>query len=108
MSYRLYRVPTAGGDIADGSLLGQYDTFDAALEARDDDTATLFAQTELGASLLACHQIVGVDLADGVSSCPVTTHIPRANGAAPGDVEDVRAWLRRVHSPLPPTSFDEA
>ena len=99
MTYRLYRVPSAGGDISAGSFLGEYDTFDDALEARDDDAAALFAQTERGASLLACHQIVGVDTSQAASWCPVTTHVPRsANVEGDHEVTEVRDWLRRVHA----------
>lgn len=94
MSYQLYRVDAPCADIRTGVLLGTYSSFDDALSARDDDTAQLCQETGPGQVLLACHQILGPGTAGAATAHPVTSHIPRA----PGEADDTREWLRRIHT----------
>lgn len=96
MSYQLYRVASPCADVRSGVLLGTYRTFDEALCARDDDTARLFATTGTGQTLLACHQIVGPGSAGDNTAHPVTSHIPRGSGE--DEADDMREWLRRIHT----------
>lgn len=100
MSYRLYRVADPCGDITDGTLLGEYDTFDAALDARDDDTAAMFGDTTPGHVLRACHQIVGPGALGHDTPHPVTSELPRPVGnRGADDVEEARQWLHHIHTP---------
>jgi|SRR5579885_2939628 len=98
MSYQLYRVTAPCADVNTGLLLGNYDTFDDALSARDDDTAQLFAQTTPGHLLLACHQILGPGTLGPATAHPVTSELPRSVSSRQDDVSDARAWLRRIHT----------
>jgi hypothetical protein len=98
MSYQLYRVASPCADVSTGMLLGDYDTFDDALCARDDDTAQLFEGTTPGQVLLACHQILGPGALGPATSHPVTSEMPRAAAGHDDDITDAREWLRRIHT----------
>jgi hypothetical protein len=98
MSYRLYRVTSPCADVSTGMLLGDYDTFDDALYARDDDTERLFAATAPGQVLLACHQILGPGALGTATAHPVTSEMPRGETPGVDDILDAREWLRRIHT----------
>lgn len=98
MTYRLYRVAVPGGDVDSGSWLGDFDSYDDALRARDDDAVRTFRRTPRGDVLLACHQILGPGAAGPCTAHPVTTELPRsATADVARDVADTEAWLRAVH-----------
>lgn len=96
MTYTLYRVddPT---DPLSNVAIGEYATFEAALDARDDDTARLFARTGAGLVLTAHHQIVGPGALGHATAHPITTCLPRASHPVDGEVGDARRWLKQIH-----------
>jgi hypothetical protein len=99
MTYCLYRVADPTDDEATGVNLGEFATFEAAIEARDDDTARLFADTEAGATLVIHHQIVGPGALGSATRHPVSSGLPRSTPATLEEVADVRRWLEEIHRP---------
>ena len=97
MTYTLYRVDDPTGDPLNGVAIGEFATFEAALEARDDDTARLFATTGPGLVLTAHHQIVGPGQLGAATPHPVTTSLPRSTRPVDGEVVDARHWLKQIH-----------
>jgi hypothetical protein len=97
MTYTLYRVDDPNGDPLKGVVLGDFATFEAALEARDDDTARLFATTGHGLVLLAHHQIVGPGQLGNTTAHPMTTSLPRSTRPVDRDEVDARRWLQQIH-----------
>ncbi len=97
MAYRLYRVGSPGQDPADGELIGIFDEFDQALEARDDDAVALLASVG-GSPMLACHHIVGPGLDGRDTAHAVTSSLGVDAPTDPGTLEDARAWLRHIRS----------
>jgi hypothetical protein len=97
MTYTLYRVDDPTGDPLNGVAIGDYASFEAALDARDDDTARLFSTTGPGLVLTAHHQIVGPGALGEATAHPMTTSLPRSTQAAVAEVEDARRWLRQIH-----------
>ena len=83
-------------------LLGVYDSFDAALEARDE-----LAVAELSARrdwLTTTHLIVGMGDAGRVEVWPVTTCVgpPGEPGTlATADLDEIRHWLALIHGRAP-------
>jgi hypothetical protein len=99
MTYTLYRVDDPTDDPSAGVHLGRYATFEAALDARDDDTVRLFAVTGPGQTLIAHHQIVGPGALGAVTAHPVSTGLPRPSFPADDDVGEARRWLDQIHRP---------
>jgi hypothetical protein len=99
MTYELYRMPEPCADIVDGVRIGEFDTFDDALEARDDDAVVLLASASNGQALLVCHQIVGPDANEHVRPHPVTSEFERhIDSEEPGrELAETREWLARIH-----------
>ncbi|HVV74640.1 MAG TPA: hypothetical protein VHC43_01285 [Mycobacteriales bacterium] len=98
MSYTLYRVADPAADPRAGIRLGRYATFEAALAARDDDTARLFAVTGAGQVLVAHHQIVGPGTLGASTAHPVSTGLPRSGSPTDTEVSDARRWLAEIHN----------
>ncbi len=98
MTYRLYRLASPGEDCAGAELLGVFDDFDAALEARDDDAVALLASVH-AAPMLACHRIVGPGVDGPQTGHPVISSLG-GEPTDPADVDavvaDTRAWLRHL------------
>jgi hypothetical protein len=99
MTYRLYRLAQPLDDIADGTLLGSFPDFDAALAARDEDTVELFAVTGPGELLSAHHQILGPGALGPATVHPVSTEIERATPTSRHELAETRAWLGAIHRP---------
>jgi hypothetical protein len=101
MTYELYRMPEPCAGITEGVCIGDFDTFDQALEARDDDAVLLLASASDGQAVLVCHQIVGPDANEQVRAHPVTSEIERRiDREEPGrELAETREWLARIHRP---------
>jgi hypothetical protein len=97
MTYTLYRVADPSDDPTAGMRLGRYARFEDALEARDDDTARLFAATGPGQILVAHHQIVGPGALGETTAHPVSTGLPRSGAPTDEEVADARRWLEEIH-----------
>jgi hypothetical protein len=97
MAYTLYRVADPTDDPTLGIRLGRFTTFEAALEARDDDTARLFAATGPGQVLITHHQIVGPGVLGGATAHPVSTGLPRSASPTDSEVAETRRWLTEIH-----------
>jgi hypothetical protein len=97
MTYSLYRVDDPTENPTTGISLGESSTFEDALEARDDDTAQLFAVTAAGGTLLVHHQIVGPGTAGPATRHPVSSGLPRSTPATLEEVAETRRWLREIH-----------
>lgn len=81
----------------DGRLLGVYDSFQAALTARDElVVAELAARRDW---FTVTHLLVEPDPEGGVAVCPVTSCVgPAGPGPlTPADLEEVRVWLSLIH-----------
>jgi hypothetical protein len=102
MGYLLYRMPTPNAPLSKGTELGRYETFELALEARDDDTVRLLSETGDGKVLLACHQIVDPDALLNLRQTPLISEIPRRVDALypTADLEETRRWLAEIHGAL--------
>jgi hypothetical protein len=100
--YRLYRLAAPCDDPIDGDLLGVFDTFTDALDARDDDAVTLLESLD-GHPMLACHTIVGPGAGGELTSHPVTSSLGDDQRGEPLQerLEQTRHWLRQVHTPRP-------
>jgi hypothetical protein len=100
MSYQLYRRDDASNDDEGSVLLGVYGLFEDALAARDDDTVRVFASTSPGEVMVVRHDIVGPG-ADGPATLhPVTTAVERQRFSDPVELDEIRGWLSRIHTPI--------
>lgn len=97
MAYTLYRVADPTDDPILGIRLGRFATFEDALEARDDDTARLFAATGPGETLVAHHQIVGPGTLGRTTAHPISTGLPRSTTPPDDEVAAARHWLSEIH-----------
>jgi hypothetical protein len=97
MTYTLYRVADPTDDPTTGIRLGRYARFEDALDARDDDTARLFAATGAGQILVVHHQIVGPGALGEATAHPVSTGLPRSGSPTDMEVTDARRWLNEIH-----------
>jgi hypothetical protein len=99
MTYELYRMPEPCSELTEGVCIGEFDTFDDALEARDNDAVVLLASTANGQTVLVCHEIVGPDANDHLRPHAVTSEIQRRiDPQAPGrELSEARDWLSHIH-----------
>jgi hypothetical protein len=99
MGYLLYRLADVVDRAAGSVLLGDYEAFEDALSARDEDTVRLFAATSPGEVMLVRHDIVGPGANGPATFHPVTTAVERDGRTDRSEIDEVRGWLTRIHAP---------
>lgn len=109
MTYYLYRVPAPDATVTDGVWLGEFEGFEAALEARDDDAALILADPRQVGAAVVCHRIVGPDEAANNREYSVISALESTAGfgRSPESMTDIRDWLAEIHGSAGATSTQE-
>jgi hypothetical protein len=101
MTFHLYRMPHPMSEPPEGELLGSFDSFELALEARDDDAIEQLACTDDGEAVYSCHRIIAAEYGTATRSLPLMTSMERhRDPSVPGaELHEAREWLAQIHRP---------